>query len=51
MTPVDQNAPAKPASDIVRTVAKTAAAPLLAGTIESCIANRAEVQRYFGLQR
>lgn len=51
MKPIDKNARSQSADEVARTVAKTSAAPLLAGTIESCIANRAEVQRYFGLQK
>ena len=38
-----------PASEAALTAAKATLAPLLAGTIESAVANRAEVQRYFGI--
>ena len=51
MEAVDRDAPPMPSSELMRTVGKTTAAPVLAGTIESCIANRAEVQRYFGLDK
>lgn len=40
-----------PPAEASRNAAKTVAAPIIAGTIESMIANRAEVQRYFGLQK
>lgn len=51
MKPVDPKEPRKTADEVARTVVKTASAPIIAGTIESCIANRAEVQRYFGLNK
>ena len=51
MEPVDRDAPPRPAGELVRTVGKTACAPVLAGTIESCIANRAEAERYFGIDK
>ena len=38
----------KDASYQAKTMAKTLLAPALAGTLESFVANRAEVQRYFG---
>lgn len=34
--------------DAFKMILKTALAPILSGSIESCIANRAEVQRYYG---
>ena len=48
MAPVDRSAPPPSPNDMVRQAVKTTAAPVISGTIESCIANRAEVQRYFG---
>lgn len=41
-------AESKDSSYRLRSAIKTLAAPLLAGTLESIVANRAEVQRYFG---
>jgi len=37
--------------DSAKTALKTFLAPLLAGTVESRVANRAEVERYFGRQK
>ena len=51
MAPVDTSAPPPSPNDMVRQAVKTTAAPVISGTIESCIANRAEVQRYFGLDK
>jgi hypothetical protein len=34
--------------DTFKVILKTTLAPILSGSIESCIANRAEVQRYYG---
>mmetsp|Transcript_11670 Transcript_11670/g.25196 ORF Transcript_11670/g.25196 Transcript_11670/m.25196 type:complete len:400 (-) Transcript_11670:205-1404(-) len=39
------------ASYRVKTLAKTMLAPVLAGSLESSVANRAEVQRYFGCSK
>lgn len=39
------------ASYHVKTLAKTLLAPVLAGSLESSVANRAEVQRYFGCSK
>lgn len=38
-------------NELALTVGKALMAPTISGSIESCIANRAEVQRYFGLQK
>eukprot|EP00316_Scyphosphaera_apsteinii_P024137 CAMPEP_0119339448 /NCGR_PEP_ID=MMETSP1333-20130426/98266_1 /TAXON_ID=418940 /ORGANISM="Scyphosphaera apsteinii, Strain RCC1455" /LENGTH=324 /DNA_ID=CAMNT_0007350963 /DNA_START=35 /DNA_END=1008 /DNA_ORIENTATION=- len=37
--------------EFIKSAGKTMAAPVLSGSIESMIANRAEVQRFFGLKR
>ena len=50
MEPPGVETPPTPAESI-RRVGKMALAPVLSGSIESAIANRAEVQRYFGLKR
>lgn len=40
-----------PLSDNAKSLFKCGAAPLLAGVIESAVSNRAEVQRYYGIDK
>jgi hypothetical protein len=42
---------ATPISDSAKSVAKAIAAPLTAGAIESMVSNRAEVQRFYGIDK
>ena len=40
-----------PASDSAKSVVKAMTAPLIAGAIESVVSNRAEVQRFYGIEK
>ena len=42
---------AVPVGDQAKSIAKAVAAPLLAGVVESAVSNRAEVQRYYGIEQ
>lgn len=49
--PAPPSEPSMPPAAVATTVLKTALSPLLAGSLESFVANRAEVQRYYGPER
>jgi len=48
---VEKSETAVPAGDQAKSIAKAVAAPLLAGVVESAVSNRAEVQRYYGIEQ
>mmetsp|Transcript_17642 Transcript_17642/g.37453 ORF Transcript_17642/g.37453 Transcript_17642/m.37453 type:complete len:297 (-) Transcript_17642:524-1414(-) len=51
MKPAPKKSEAQPSSVVAANVVKTALAPLLSGSLESLVANRAEVERYYGRQQ
>ena len=50
-TPVEVSATPVAAADSGKSLVKAIAAPLLAGTVESVVSNRAEVQRFYGIKQ
>jgi len=51
MEPKSDGSPELQGSDLAKYAAKAAVLPVMAGSIESIAANRAEVQRYYGIEK